>query len=104
MQLPLVREPLEQRADEVADRGRPVVRDVLDPEPAAEVDDLRHPAELRAQVGREGGEPVDAHARRQRVAQVRAEVQVERRPRRARVARARIASRASSGGRPNFEP
>ena len=74
---PLVLDPAEQRAGELADLGRALVLEVLDAEAAAEVDDLWRPAELVAAVGREGGEPVDAHARGERVAQVRAEVEVQ---------------------------
>ena len=58
-------QPPEQVADEVGDRRWLVlVRRGADAEPAAEVDDLRRPAELVAAARRELGEPVDGEARR----------------------------------------
>src|SRR3954468_17656300 len=77
VQVPRVREPLEQRGHEVADRRRSLALDVLDPETAAEVHDLRLPAELGPAVGRKGAQPVDARPRRLRVEELRADVQVQ---------------------------
>src|SRR5438876_6589720 len=57
VQAPRVLEPLEQGADEVRDLRRPLVLDVANAEPAAEVDHARLPAELSAAVGCKGAEP-----------------------------------------------
>src|SRR5439155_26615350 len=71
---PRVREPGEERADELGDRRRAILLDVPDAEPAAEVDDSRLPAELGTGASGERAQPVDGLERRARVEELGADV------------------------------
>ena len=70
-------ETVEQGAYERRHRQLRILVGVGDAKPAAEIDDGRSPAELRAAVGGEGGEPVDRHALGAHSEQLRSDVDVQ---------------------------
>ena len=77
VQLPLFREPLDQRADEGLDRGCLLLEYVPGAEAAAEVDGARHPAEVRPTLACEGRQPGDGRPYSRRLEQLRADVHVQ---------------------------